>query len=149
MNRNLMGSTYRRFCIKFPQSRMKGERHRLSPLSLQYFIPIITIVVSERQGLFVIRVRLWCAPVFQWGTYCSSLVLCVVGVFGFWFFFVFVPYLVYPMFLVFLDCPFLILSRFPLVFIAYTKAFFLTLRLYTKIIVKNDALCMAPVPTIR
>jgi hypothetical protein len=32
MNRNLVGSTYGRFCIKFPQSRMKGERH--SPLSL-------------------------------------------------------------------------------------------------------------------
>ena len=31
MNRNLVGSTYGRFCIKFPQSRMKGERHRLSP----------------------------------------------------------------------------------------------------------------------
>jgi hypothetical protein len=29
-----VGSTYGRFCIKFPQSRMKGERHRLSPLSL-------------------------------------------------------------------------------------------------------------------
>jgi hypothetical protein len=27
-------STYGRFCIKFPQSRMKGERHRLSSLSL-------------------------------------------------------------------------------------------------------------------
>jgi hypothetical protein len=25
---------YERFCIKFPQSRMKDERHRLSPLSL-------------------------------------------------------------------------------------------------------------------
>jgi hypothetical protein len=25
---------YGRFCIKFPQSRMKGERHRLSPMSL-------------------------------------------------------------------------------------------------------------------
>ena len=34
MNWNLVGSTYERFCIKFPQSRMKGERHRLSPLSL-------------------------------------------------------------------------------------------------------------------
>jgi hypothetical protein len=34
MNRNLAGSTYGRFCIKIPQSRMKGERHRLSPLSL-------------------------------------------------------------------------------------------------------------------
>ena len=28
MNRNLVGSTYGRLCIKFPQSRMKGERHR-------------------------------------------------------------------------------------------------------------------------
>ena len=34
MNRNLVGSTNRRFCIKFPQNRMKGERHRLSSLSL-------------------------------------------------------------------------------------------------------------------
>jgi len=25
MNRNLVGSTYGRFCIKFSQSRMKGE----------------------------------------------------------------------------------------------------------------------------
>ena len=35
MNRNLVGSIYMymfgRFCIKFPQSRMKGERHRLKP----------------------------------------------------------------------------------------------------------------------
>ena len=32
MNRNLVGSIYMhgRFCIKFPQSRMKGERHRLT-----------------------------------------------------------------------------------------------------------------------
>ena len=34
MNRNLMGGTYGRLCIKFPQSIMKGERHRVSPLSL-------------------------------------------------------------------------------------------------------------------
>ena len=34
LNRNLVGSIYGRFCIKFPQSRMKDERHRLSPLSL-------------------------------------------------------------------------------------------------------------------
>jgi hypothetical protein len=34
MNRNLVGSTYGRFCIKFSQSRMKGERHRLSPQPL-------------------------------------------------------------------------------------------------------------------
>jgi hypothetical protein len=33
-NRHLEWSTYGRFCIKFPQNRMKGERHRLSPLSL-------------------------------------------------------------------------------------------------------------------
>ena len=34
MNRNLVGSTYGRFCIKCQQNRMRGERHRLSPLSL-------------------------------------------------------------------------------------------------------------------
>ena len=41
MNRKLVGSIYMfgRFCIKFPQSRMKGERHRLSPLSLQLKYP--------------------------------------------------------------------------------------------------------------
>jgi hypothetical protein len=35
-NRNLVGSIYMygRFCIKFPQSRMKDERHRLNGLSL-------------------------------------------------------------------------------------------------------------------
>ena len=34
MNRNLVGSIYMygRLCIKFPQSRMKGEQQRLSPL---------------------------------------------------------------------------------------------------------------------
>ena len=31
MNRNLVESTYGWFFIRFPQSRMKGERHRLSP----------------------------------------------------------------------------------------------------------------------
>jgi hypothetical protein len=30
MSRYLVGNTYGRFCIKFPQSRMKGERHSLS-----------------------------------------------------------------------------------------------------------------------
>ena len=30
MNRYLVGSTYGRFCIKFPQSRIKGEWQRLS-----------------------------------------------------------------------------------------------------------------------
>jgi hypothetical protein len=34
MNRNLVGSTYGRFGIKFSQNRIKGERHRLSPLRL-------------------------------------------------------------------------------------------------------------------
>jgi hypothetical protein len=36
MNRNLVGSIYMygRFCIKFPQSTMKGERHKRSPLNL-------------------------------------------------------------------------------------------------------------------
>jgi hypothetical protein len=34
MKSNLVGSTYGRFCIKFPQNGMKGERHRLTPLSI-------------------------------------------------------------------------------------------------------------------
>jgi hypothetical protein len=33
MNQNLVGTTYGRFGIKFSQSRLKGERHRLSLLS--------------------------------------------------------------------------------------------------------------------
>ena len=33
MNRNLVGSTYERLCIKFSQSRMKGERHRLKKVA--------------------------------------------------------------------------------------------------------------------
>jgi hypothetical protein len=49
MNRNLVGSTYGRFCIKFPRSRMKGERHRLSPLSL----------ISEKETSIEIKLDQW------------------------------------------------------------------------------------------
>jgi hypothetical protein len=47
MNRNLVGSIYMygKFCIKFPQSRMKGERHRLSVLLI--FVDIIYVVVKS------------------------------------------------------------------------------------------------------
>jgi hypothetical protein len=31
MNRNLVGSTYGRFCIKFPQNRMKDEQTQAPP----------------------------------------------------------------------------------------------------------------------
>ena len=31
MNRNFVGSTYRRFCIKFPQNRMKDEQTQAPP----------------------------------------------------------------------------------------------------------------------
>jgi hypothetical protein len=31
LNRHLAGSTYERFCIKFPQNKMAGERHKLCP----------------------------------------------------------------------------------------------------------------------
>ena len=43
MNWNLVGSIYMygRFCIKFPQSRMKGERHRLSPWASSYEIDVL------------------------------------------------------------------------------------------------------------
>jgi hypothetical protein len=47
MNRNLVGSTYWRFSIKLPQSRMKGERHRLSP-------PILYIwKLLSQESLFI------------------------------------------------------------------------------------------------
>jgi hypothetical protein len=38
MNRNLVGSTYGRLCIKFPISIMKGQRHRLRPPTKFRFI---------------------------------------------------------------------------------------------------------------
>jgi hypothetical protein len=34
INWNLVGSIYERFSIKFPQNKMIGERHRLSPQNL-------------------------------------------------------------------------------------------------------------------
>ena len=43
MNRYLVGSTYGRFCIKFPQSRMKGERHRLSGTQAQSSEPLVLV----------------------------------------------------------------------------------------------------------
>jgi hypothetical protein len=52
MNRNLVGSIYMygRFCIKFPQSRMKGERHPLVILTLQCldncFLQVLSIHVD-------------------------------------------------------------------------------------------------------
>jgi hypothetical protein len=37
-----------RFCIKFPQSRMKGEQHRLSSvLSLLFILPCFVIFIFE------------------------------------------------------------------------------------------------------
>jgi hypothetical protein len=42
MNWNLVESTYGRFCIKFPQSRMKGKQHRLSPL-----MPLVSNVMGN------------------------------------------------------------------------------------------------------
>jgi hypothetical protein len=56
--RNLVGSTYERFCIKFSQSRMKGERHRLSPqplvldgCSFSWFISGFVTRVTRRVSL--------------------------------------------------------------------------------------------------
>ena len=49
MNRNLVGSIYMygRLCIKFPQSRMKGERHRLSPQPL-------VVYLHDRESSFLV-----------------------------------------------------------------------------------------------
>jgi hypothetical protein len=38
INWNLVGSTYGRFCIKFHQNRMKGERHRVPTEPLVFVI---------------------------------------------------------------------------------------------------------------
>jgi hypothetical protein len=43
MNQYLVGSTYGRFCIKIPQSRMKGELSRAEPL---VFLNVYTAVVD-------------------------------------------------------------------------------------------------------
>ena len=50
MNRNLVGSIYMygRFCIKFLQSRMKGERHRLSWILKPYLL-------SQKCKIYVIN----------------------------------------------------------------------------------------------
>jgi hypothetical protein len=51
---NLVGSIYMygRFCIKFPQSRMKGEQHRLSPLSLWFLFWNLQGRRFQRRRLF-------------------------------------------------------------------------------------------------
>jgi hypothetical protein len=49
-NRNFVGAPigYGRFCIKFPQSRMKGERHRLSSVQtcIWFYIYVLYIICS-------------------------------------------------------------------------------------------------------
>ena len=57
MNRNLVVSTYGRFCINFPQSRMKGEWHRLSPyLTLEIVKQMSKIQFTE---MFCMYVFVW------------------------------------------------------------------------------------------
>jgi hypothetical protein len=56
---NLVGSTYGRFCIKFPQSRMKGEWHRASSwFPLRYYLTFIYIESNELL-LSVNKICLW------------------------------------------------------------------------------------------
>jgi len=43
---NLIESTYGRFCIKFPQSKMTDERRRLSPLSLWFCLHPVSCVFN-------------------------------------------------------------------------------------------------------
>jgi hypothetical protein len=45
----LVGSSYGRFCIKFPQSRMKGERHWAS--SLIFLLLIKSLSANQKQEL--------------------------------------------------------------------------------------------------
>ena len=59
MNRNFVGSIYmyERLCIKFPQSRMKGEQHRFSPLSHQFFLPLYCLSFFDLWLLITILVE--------------------------------------------------------------------------------------------
>jgi hypothetical protein len=45
MNRNLVGNIYMygRFCIKFPQSRMKGERHKPTEPLVSFVLKLIIL----------------------------------------------------------------------------------------------------------
>ena len=54
MNQNLLGSIYGMLCIKFPPSRMKDERHRLSPLSL-WLITDVSLFHINFMGILFIR----------------------------------------------------------------------------------------------
>jgi hypothetical protein len=56
MNRNLVGNTYGRFCIKFPQNRMKSEWHRLIPLSL--WLNLGQVFVIKAFSLITIQSKL-------------------------------------------------------------------------------------------
>ena len=64
MNRYLVESTYGRFCIKFPQSRMKGEQHRLSPqqeipnISSENRVRSIWTFPNEKKNIFVKKQRI-------------------------------------------------------------------------------------------
>jgi hypothetical protein len=52
--------TYGRFCIKFPQSRMKGERHRLSVEPLVIFF--LTILAKGNMSFCHHLVSFVCHP---------------------------------------------------------------------------------------
>jgi hypothetical protein len=55
MNWNLVGSTYGRFCIKFPHSRIKGEWHPILTTKIGY---IISRKRSQRVPIFKIS-HIW------------------------------------------------------------------------------------------
>ena len=53
MDRHLVGSTYGKFCIKFPQNKKKGERHRLSQWASSLKFDIWTlIIIFQLKDLF-------------------------------------------------------------------------------------------------
>jgi hypothetical protein len=58
---NLVGSTYGRFCIKFPQNRMKGERHRpTEPLVIcLYFVLFCVYVLILKIRVYNLNIDGW------------------------------------------------------------------------------------------
>ena len=68
MNRNLVGSIYMygRLCIKFPQSRMKGERHRLNlQLEIVSYQSILFLEIVPYQLILFLEVEAIPSSVFD------------------------------------------------------------------------------------
>jgi hypothetical protein len=81
MKRNLVGSIYMygKFCIKFHQSKMKGERHRPSQLNILFAIVLSVLRITDSDwplvssNSFYLNLKLICIVECTLHYICSSL----------------------------------------------------------------------------